>query len=164
MPKVNLSSPWERFYKEMRELFGEDPDITVLCDEKAQEVSLYVNNPSKADALTQILPAEKVFGNITVKITVVPANDQESQIALFQRAFDGNPAFAFTYEAQKGAYHTPYVVFTKKVVQYFSDNLAALDGVTSTLYEDIARRVFGDDSEVFFCTETDDGVEFLVEG
>lgn len=44
------------------------------------------------------------------------------------------------------------MLFKKEVVQYFTDNLGDYNGYRSTLYENIARDIFGDIVGVFFCT------------
>ena len=49
-----------------------------------------------------------------------------------------------------------YVIFANKVVQYFNDSLSDAHGVCSTLYQDIARDVFGDDCGVYFCTDLEE--------
>ena len=51
-----------------------------------------------------------------------------------------------------------YVVFVKEVVQYFNDDLGDANGVCSTLYQDIAKRLFTSTEGVFFCTNTNGSV------
>lgn len=153
MKNVKLSPPWIVFYEEIEALFREDPAVKVDYDGDTNEIKLYVEGAEKADALTQLLPAEKTFGNITVKVTVIPANmEGPSRLQLFQKAFEGNPAFVYIHESS-GIFDFDYVVFKAKVVQYESDNTGDLNGLTSTLYQDIAKDVFEDVSGVFFCTE-----------
>lgn len=152
--ELKLSSPWMIFYKEIDALFKGDPDVRVEYDEDANTIKLYVENAEKADALAQLLPAEKAFGNITVRIMVIPANvDSPSKLQLFQKAFEGNPAFVSTQTAKDGLYDLGYVVFQCKVVQFFSDDLGDLNGLKSTLYQDIAKDIFENAPGVFFCTE-----------
>ena len=155
--KLKLSSPWVTYAREIHEMFGRDPQIKVEYDEDNVEVKLYVDNADKADAISQILPAEKFFGGVSLKITVIPSNGLNSPAkSLFDRAFDGNPVFAHTSEFQ-GLYNQPvtYVVFKKYVVQYFSDNLGDEHGLTSTLYQDIARDLF-EVNGTCYCTDTED--------
>lgn len=159
MAKTNLSAPWDIFYKELSALFGEDPEIEIVYDEENNEIKMQVEDAAKADALTRLLPAEKEFGNVKLKITVIPANG-DNVAALFEKAFCGNPAFVY---AQKGTgvFDRNYVVFAHDVVQYYADNLADINRNRSTLYERIARRVFGDLQEyggVSFCTATKDNL------
>lgn len=151
---MKLSSPWVEFYRELEALFAEDDEVKVVYDEENNEVKLYVENVRKADALTQLLPTEKTFGNVTLKVTVIPANNAEvSKADLIAEAFEGNPALSYVQhvDAVIGAFD--YAVFKNKVVQFFDDNLSDINGNKSTLYENIAKDVFGENVGVFFCTE-----------
>lgn len=151
---MKKSSPWVEFYREIEALFAQDDEVKIVYDEENNEVKLYVENARKADALTQLLPAEKIFGNVTMKVTVIPANNAKvSKADLIAEAFDGNPALSYVQhvDAVIGAFD--YAVFQNKVVQFFDDNLSDINGNKSTLYENIAKDVFGSDAGVFFCTE-----------
>lgn len=155
MEKLNLSSPWVNFYREIEALFSEDPEIKVAFDEQENVISLYVDNEEKAEALTQLLPSARTYGNVTVSVRVVPANQlAENRLALFQAAFKGNPAFSFakTVEGDLGL-KISFVVFAPKVVQYYQDNLQDINGFRSTLYQEIAADVFEEEDGVFFCTD-----------
>ena len=155
MEKVNLSAPWVIFYKEIEALFKEDPEVKTEFDEDAKAIRLYVDEAEKAEALSQLLPSERTFGNVTVSITVVPANRLgANRIGLFQTAFKGNGAFAYakTVEGSLGL-SLSYVVFKRTVVQFFADNLQDVAGNRSTLYQELAADVFGEDAGVCFCTE-----------
>ena len=160
--KIKMSPPWYNFYREMMALFGEDPDINVVFDEDNNVIKLYVENHDKADALEQILPKEKEFGNITVCIEVIPKNKEMGKADLYRKAFEGNPAYSFTATVD-GIMTNPlhYVVFKNRVVQYWSDNLGDINGNTSTLYENIARDVFGETDNVCFNTDTKDNLAII---
>ena len=161
MDKVKLSSPWEIFFSEIEELFCRDPEVDLKIDHDAKTIQLFIANSAKADALAKILPEKKAFGDIDVKIEVVPANDADDPISLFERAFFGNPVFEYAvHEGGDGAYEATYVVFENRVVQFYCDNLADLYRNRSTLYEEIARDVFGD-MPVCFCTDMIDDEEEL---
>lgn len=161
MAKINLSSPWLTYYHKLQALFNRDPEVTVVLDEDKYEIKLFVDNAAKADALTQLLPEEVVFGNVTLTVTVVPSNKVTPAIALFQQAFKGNPALAYT-KTVTGVGDVPfsYVVFDKTVVQFFNDDMSDVDGKCSTLYQDIAKEVFPDRPGVFFCTSEGRSFEF----
>lgn len=151
---MKLSSPWVEFYHKIEALFAQDPEVKVVYEEENNEVKLFVENARKADALTQLLPAEKTFGNVTLKVTVVPANDVTiSKADLLAEAFDGNPALSYVQHVDAVIGSFDYAVFQNKVVQFFNDNLSDINGNKSTLYEDIAKDVFGTEAGVFFCTE-----------
>ena len=154
---MKLAAPWITFYNEMKAMFEKDPEVKVAFDEEKHELSLYVENSRKADALTQLMPSEKEFGNVKVQIKVVPANEAKTKLELIQEAFYGNPALSYVWQAA-----TPfgdefdYIVFENKVVQFFNDNIRDINGNKSMLYEDIARDVFGEDTNLCFCTESKD--------
>ena len=48
-----------------------------------------------------------------------------------------------------------YIIFEKEVVQYFADDLGDLHGINSTLYQDLAKEIFGESSNIHFCTDSD---------
>ena len=155
--KMKLSPPWVTFYKEMNALFGEDPDINVTFDEDTNTIKLFVEGVDKADALTQLLPAEKTFGNITVYIEVIPANKQQSKIDLFRKAFEGNPVFSYAVTVggiSSNDYN--FIVFRHKICQFWNDQMNDINGNVSTLYENVARDIFDDTKGIFFNTETAD--------
>ena len=152
--KANVSSPWVLFFRKIEALFAEDPSVRVKYNAGTQTIQLYVTGPEKADAVTQLLPTERTFGNVTVKVEVIPSNLSEpSKLTLFKKAFDGNPALAYIKADGDSFFDLNYVVFRSKVVQYRSDNIGDVNGLTSTLYQDIAREVFEDANGIFFCTE-----------
>ncbi len=157
MAKLKKLSPWMVFYREIDAMFKRDPEVQVVYDEDAQVIKLFVDNTSKADALAQILPDEKEFGNVTVQIVVIPSNNllQSSQDDLFRRALYYNDAVT-SIETTKDIPGFPcltYVIFAKEVVQYFTDNLGDYYGITSTLYQDIAKDIFVNTEGVYFCTD-----------
>lgn len=152
---VKLSPPWVIFYREIEALFKEDPDIRITYDEIGNVITLRVNNAEKAEALSKLLPVEKIFGNVAVQIRVIPPNGVETTKAtLFEQAFDGNPIFS-NMTTIEGIFTYPisYVVFRKEVVQFYTDDLSDINGLRSTLYQDIAKDVFGDTDSIFFCTD-----------
>lgn len=154
MENTSISSPWVLYYRKLAALFREDPQIQVNFDEEKNIIKLYVDNADKAYALTDLLPREKRFGNVTVIVQVIPANLRaESAASLVRRAFDGNRAFSCVKEDRKGAYNLSYAVFKPRVVQYRSDDLGDINGLTSTLYQDIAKEILEDAQGIFFCTE-----------
>lgn len=153
MSKVNLSAPWVNFYREIEALFKGDPEIRVTLDLEANEIKLYVDNSDKAEALGLLLPMERTFGNVTFKLQVVPENSGEADMAtLIERAFRGNRAFIGMKRSKDDRNPFRYAVFRKCVVQYFNDDLGDVNGNRSTLYQEIARDVFGQKDGVSFCT------------
>ena len=131
MANLKLAAPWTIYYEEIKALFGSDPDIQISIDDEEKMVKLYVDGEEKAEALSKLLPAEKTYGNITVRTEVVPSNLQgEEKVFLFQAALAGNPVFAFT-KTNEGVFTIPlsYVVFKNRVVQFFADNVVFRTGI-----------------------------------
>ena len=163
MARLKLQSPWIQFYDEIEVFFEEDPEVRVIYDEYEDEIRLYVDNPQKAEALTNVLPAEKEYGNITLKVTVIPSNTDTAVGDIprlksdILQALSGNP-IVDDFKIVTGIFANDivYVVFRKEVVQYFNDNLGDANGNCSTLYQDIAKRIFNEIPGVYFCTSEDD--------
>ena len=156
-----MSPPWMNYYKEINELFKYDPEVKVEYNDKDYIISLYVETSAKADALAAILPSEKNFGNITVKIVVIQANAKRDLGSLFRKAFEKNRIVKSISNGDGLLYDFTYVVFSREVVQYYSDSLDDINGNTTTLYQDIANRIFEDVQHpgVYFCT-SDPNKEF----
>ena len=158
-----IVSPWVDFYREIEAMFKDDPDIRISFDEEENVVKLFVEGTAKAVALETLLPAERTFGNVTVRVSVIPSNESRSPVALFRDAFQGNPAFAFAQTVPDiFSNELSFVVFRKKVVQYYNDDLGDINGLRSTLYQDIAEDLFDSDG-IYFCTDTVDPVFEKVE-
>lgn len=172
MAKLKLVAPWDEYYNKMRAFFVEDPDVTILYDEEEEKhIKVLVRDPCKAEALTDLLVSVKNFGGIKLTIEVVPANDtpdgikrrfkiarnEENYYTEYESALVGNRAFSYTYKVENVmGFNAVFVVFQKKVIQYYNDNLGDLNGMKSTLAENIARDIFVSRRSVFFCTDTRD--------
>lgn len=167
--RLKISPPWITYLNQIKVMFGNDPDIDVTYDNDEKEIKLLVNNSEKAEAISNLLPVEKTFGNVKLKITVVPANGQKTNSGvidypnLFDIAFDRNPIYAFSKQIDGIWFPScTYVVFKNKVVQFFNDNLNDIHGNVTTLYENIARDLFAESAQdlnmVYFCTDIEEKV------
>ena len=158
---VSLVSPWVEYYRKLNALFREDPDVNVIYNEEKIEVRIYVNGSEKVEAIAQLLPEEKVFGNVTLNIVIVPDNSfgllrETNRNDLFKKAFSGNGAFSFV-KTIKGVFNNDitYVVFKSEVVRYYNDDLGDIYGCRTTLYQELAKEVFVKQEGVFYCTFKD---------
>lgn len=151
--KLGIATPWMTWAREIHEMFKDDPEVSVEFDNDALELTLKVANATKADALGRIMPLEKQFGNVKVKVTIVPANEDMSDAEVVRRAFAGNPA-VLSVETIQDVFGTEisYVLFLPKVVSFPNDDLSDINGCTHTLYQDIARETFDCGAGVRFCT------------
>ena len=165
MAKINLSSPWVQFYHEVQAMFRDDSYVRVIFDEDNLILKLCVDDLEVAAALDVLMPTEKEFGNVTLKIEVVPANESKITTSvtgcdpaqLFGTAFRHNMNFSFVRTVY-GIMTNPitYVVFRNEVVQYFTDSLGDAHGLRSTLAQDIAKEIFNPIDGVYFCTDVPD--------
>lgn len=173
MAKLNLVAPWDEYYNEMQAFFANDPDVTILYDDSKDEKQLkvLVQETRKAEALMNLLNSEKDFGGVKVNISVVPANETDAKVKTtfnslhenkeydteYCHAFHDNDIFSYVYTIENVmGFNAIFVVFQKKVIQYYNDNLGDLNGMKSTLAEDIARDIFAPQNGVFFCTDVNE--------
>lgn len=170
MAKVNLVAPWDEYYNKMVAFFKDDPYVTVLYDDNEEKhIKLLVNEPFKAEALFRLIKNELDFGGVKLFVSVISANDVPQDVtSYFKRmsvcddydirythALNDNDLYAYikTIKGMMG-FDAVFVVFKKKVIQYYNDNLGDLNGMKSTLAENIARDIFVPHNGVFFCTNT----------
>ncbi len=77
---------------------------------------------------------------------------------MFKIAFNGNDAVERVQATKiRGLGELTHVVFENRVVQYFNDDISDINGLCSTLYQDIAKRVLKNIDNVFFCTDMNFG-------
>ena len=156
--KTGVYSPWVVYYNQIKALFDGDQDITTEFDADNLAIVIKVANTEKAEALAKIMPMSKGFGGVTVSIRVVPANVDAGQYLAdcFKTAFTGNEAFSHvTMVPDVFTNPMAFCVFKKEVVQYPDDNIFDEHGICSTLYQDIAKKIFGEVDGVFFCTDVE---------
>lgn len=158
MAIIKKSAPWVTYYREVNELFKKDKDVFVVFDEENVELKIYVKDQIKASAIQYLMPTEKEFGNVVIKIDVIPANGKELRevstsniVTIACDAFRDNDAVYMVTDVS-AMFDLVYVVFRKEVVQFFDDNIGDINGNCSTLYEVIARDVF-EDIGIKYCTD-----------
>lgn len=153
---MTLVTPWIEYCNQLEVLFAEDNDVRVDYNTEKNDIRLYVADAEKADALAKLLPSFKTFGNVTVTVTVVPPNEngEPNKFELIAKAFKGNNAVKLiTNGSNPITSDMNFVVFRKKVVQYYNDNIGDYNGVKSTLYQDLAAEIFGEMFGVHYCTD-----------
>lgn len=147
--RLKISPPWVTYINKLQALFDGDPAIAFNIDYDNMTVALAGYNGEKNAALQRLLPAEKKFGNVVLKIVIdgpIANIAFPTQKDLFDTAFAGNPAYAYSVTPGDDVwfFSSTYVVFKNCVVQFFADNLNDCHGVISTLYQDIAAEIFED--------------------
>lgn len=164
MAKIKLSAPWDTYYEQVKALFGDDPEIHIVFDEEKKDLKLYVDTFTKANALQNLFPIEKEWGGVTMAITVIPPNKESTfkivrngemtSKEIIEYAFCGNPHFVECIDVDFPLWNGfIYVMFKNEVIQYYTDDLGDLNGMSSTLAQDIAWKIFEPVDGVYYCTE-----------
>ena len=164
-PRLKILPPWTIVTRKLEALFDGDPQIAFNTDFSGEHprVVLACNNGDKVAALQKILPTEIEFGNVKMEIVVdgTPSNIAfTSKVDLFDTAFKGNPAYAYSMCPCEDGYQwicSTYVVFKNCVVQFAADNLNDCHGIISTLYQNIAEELLTGEATngVFYNTDVE---------
>ena len=152
--KVSLCPPWIEYFNKLECMFAEDPDVHLSKDGVARTFKMRVEDPVKAEALSELLPHELAFGGVEWKLQIIPGNLKHDRVSLLTAALKGNPHFQ-EVELPQGDGDRPftYFVFDKDVAQYYNDDLGDAYGYRSLLYADLAKELFGADQGIRFCTD-----------
>ena len=162
MAKISLSSPWVLYYHEVEAFFKADPEINVVYDEKENILKLFVDNQTKAEALMNLMPPQKDFGSVTLVIMVIPSNTKKTTFKTFAKAdtmgligaaLEGNNILSSIQETTLFTNPITYVVFKPQIIQYFTDSLGDINGLCSTLAQEIAKDIFTEIDGVYYCTD-----------
>lgn len=163
--RLKILPPWTIVTRKLEALFDGDPQIAFNVDYSGMHpaVVLSCNNGDKVAALQKILPTEIEFGNVKMEIVVdgTPSNIAFiSKVDLFDTAFKGNPAYAYSMCPCEDGYQwicSTYVVFKNCVVQFAADNLNDCHGIISTLYQTIAEELLTGEATngVFYNTDVE---------
>ena len=154
--RMKTAYPWVIYYRKLCCLFNPDPDIEIQYNngEKYPAIRIYVKSIDKANALCRLLPEEKDFGNVTLKIIIVPpSTDDVSKADLIACAFRDNPVFEGVKTLSTPGGTDYFAMFIKEVVQYDADDISDWYRQQSTLYQDIAKEILGEEENLHYCTD-----------
>ena len=167
MARLKLSPPWVERYEMLNALFGNDKEIKVIYDEDNNEIKIYCLDNNKAEALKYFIPTTVDFGDVELKITVIPSNKSNLTFDLKATITNSQTAAYFLFGDEMNSHvdkvvsvPTPfgdfvYVIFKKEVIQYYNDSMSDFYGNKSTLCENIAKEVLINTEEIFFCTSNE---------
>ena len=153
---IKLSAPWDVYFRKLEALFKYDSQIRIEYDREDITIKLYVESVDKANALSLLLPTEKVFGNVTLNIEVIPANKPHDAAHLINIVFKDNPVYNGMKNYQINGATFNYALFTDKAAHYYSDDFLEYNGKTAALYSSIAKDIFNDVDGVNFSTIDDE--------
>ena len=136
-----LLSPWMIYVNRVMTLFADDDEVNIEYDDENVVLTLRVDNHNKADALFALMPSEKEFGNVTLKVNVVPCNNDEREEDMYRRAFEGNPVLNAVAEGYGPAGDVSYALFVPEIIQLKEDDISQFDGLTTLTYAELAKSV-----------------------
>lgn len=153
---ASLCPPWVEYFNKLNCLFGDDPEIKLEQDFDKREIRMYIESTDKAQALGKLLPGGFSYGTERWHLAIIPANEtRQNPRDLLLTALEGNPNFCGIIDYKQDAIDRPfvYMMFAKKVAQYYNDNLEDANGMRSTLYSKLAKELFLPyDPTIKFCT------------
>ena len=152
---LKLAPPWVTYANEVKALFAKDKAVKVIFDNDNMELKLYVEGQKKADAIDRLIGGVKKFGNVGLNVTIIPSNlnAEAGRISDIKAAFEGNEAVRFIYDAVTPFGELHYGAFAPEVVQFYNDDMSDINGNMTTVYQEVARDVIGQDDSVFFCSD-----------
>jgi len=157
--QLKLSAPWYLVYWKIRKLFDQDSEINIseLFEADSENYKLIISseNEAKINALERILKSKYEFGNVTLKIEfeyIERVNDDIS-VSDFRIAFAGNPILnKIESRTVDGIFDASYVIFERKIISYYADDLSSYFGWHNGLAEDFARDLFNEAPGIYFST------------
>ena len=162
--KLGLTAPWVTYCNMLKQMFEKDPKIKVSgviesVDPEGLEITYVITitaySHKKYNALKRFLPEYQNFGNVTVRIDILDAEngDKATDLELMEDLFCGNPIIEEIATAQDPTgTELSFAVFKPEVVQFFNDDIRDYNGLWSGLMQDIADMVFVNADDINFCT------------
>ena len=151
-----MMAPWDEYVQAAKALFEDDPDVVVdnavETESGDYKMVVRVHGDDKAESISELMPTELTYGNVTLYIELIPANERELTVAdHIRRAFAGNPLYVDVVEPATSltTFGAVYALFMPTCVQYFSDNLGSPYGATTLAVEEVARKVLSLPDGVF---------------
>mgnify|MGYP003321061786 CR=1 FL=1 len=145
---VKLSPPWDGYMNMLASFFKGDKRVRVGgCDDK-RVGTIEVFDTKMYCALEQVLNKKIRFGNVTLRIRIVPANDLKAfkntmtDLAALKVVLSGNPAFAKFITRKTEVGNAVFCMFKPVVLMWYNDNLGSPYKQTASVYELAAQTVF----------------------
>lgn len=185
--EIKLSPPWCGYMQMLKSFFKGDDRIIVedevekgvVTDAKTGKPlkgnwmisSILVKDADLAIALKTALARKVTFGNVSLCIDIVPANEtieakvqkkvkagkKFTPLAALKEILKKNPAFDRLVCRPFMDTRRHYCVFKPAVLQWYDDNLESIWKLTTGCHETLAVRMFAGDVGCLFCTAPKEG-------
>lgn len=164
--KVRLSPPWDGHMSKLASFFKGDDRVRVGTCGMGYVANIEVFDTKMYSALEQVLNKRIRFGNVVLKINLVPANGvkafkgEMTDLAALKVVLKDNPAFAKIVSRKTELGNNVFVLFKPVVLMWYNDNLASPYKQSTSVYELEAQIVFKD-LGVSYSTEPQKGIKFF---
>lgn len=157
MTTINLTNQRLITYvHQVEQFFKYDKDVNVVYSDTDNILDLYVNSAKKSFALNILMPKTVTSNKNIITINVISLYDEIkcklSDIELYNEAFLNNPIHVDTRSVLYYPRNLIYILFRPEIIKFYDDDLKNYNGYHHMLYEDIARNIFVQKDNVFFCT------------
>ena len=154
--KLDLSADWITYITFLRIIF---PENKIVYNNDTKTVRIYSDDANKAYAMARLLPSAITFGNVTLFIEIIPGNFEDDPVKLMKILFEVSPVVddIITIQPDGCSNQFTYILFKNEVVEFWNDNLGDPHGLSFTLLQDIADKLFeGEHDGVLFTTSSTD--------
>lgn len=163
--KLKMSPPWDGYMNMLASFFKGDTRVRVGSCDGRRVGTIEVFDGDMYQALEQVLNKKLRFGNVVLRIDIVPANclrgkgdvlnikeRDYTDLAALKVVLSKNPAFAKIISRKTELGNFVFCMFKPVVLMWYNDNLGSPYKQTTSVYEDAALHVFKD-CGVSFATE-----------
>ena len=164
--KVKMSPPWDGHMSMLASFFAGDSRVKVGYCGDNNVGTIEVFDTKMYVALQQVMRQKVKFGNVTLKISIIPANSvkafkgEMTDLQALKEVLKGNPAFSKIKSEKGGMFDFVFCIFKPLVIQWYNDNLGNPWKLTTSTYEKQADFVFKRELGVSFTTEPPKGAKF----
>lgn len=149
-------SPIFEYVEKFQCLFAHDTNIKIVYNMRDSILDIYTLNALKNIALKQLLPEHIQINNDILSINIIASSEEQRLqqydydiFTLYEFLFKGNNIIK---EIKKSIIQNQiYIIFKNQTAQY--GDIYTDEGITTTLYSNIAEETFIPHSEVKFCIE-----------
>lgn len=145
---VKMSPPWDGYMNMLASFFRGDDRIRVGCGTDKRVGTVAVFDSKMYAALEQVLKTRVRFGNVVLRINIVPADGlkafkgEMTDLEALRCVLSKNPAFAKFVSRKTELGNFVYCMFKPVVLMWHNDNPASPYKQTASVYETAALEVF----------------------
>lgn len=161
---VQLSPPWDTYFKMVYNLLSVDPEIKMpktIREGEGGNYSFWIEsgNSEKIIALSKILKNEIKMGNITITVSfrctdsaITKVSKDVITVEDFDKAFKGNPLFYKALSEACPGGSTFFAIFKHDIITFYNDDISDYKCNAHFIIADLVEEVIND-CAINICTE-----------